>query len=132
MGQRRADQQIRRQPDLPAGIFNRIPRGSVPDDPEDTYEIGSEIGTSDGADDAEMPSSRTLVSSLEGSLRLVATNVIGSVGMAKKKCKQGNGNWEPRATGGQPNRSQSDLTKLACLWSQQELCGRRPAKFDPF
>ena len=25
-----------------------------------------------------------------------------------------------------------DLTRLACLWSQQELCGRRPAKIDPF
>ena len=25
-----------------------------------------------------------------------------------------------------------DLTRLACLWSQQELCGRRPAKVDPF
>ena len=25
-----------------------------------------------------------------------------------------------------------DLTRLACLWSQQELCGRRPVKVDPF
>ena len=25
-----------------------------------------------------------------------------------------------------------DLTRLACLWSQQELCGRRPAGVDPF
>ena len=25
-----------------------------------------------------------------------------------------------------------DLTRLACLWLQQELCGRRPAKVDPF
>ena len=25
-----------------------------------------------------------------------------------------------------------DLTRLACLWSQQELCGRRLAKIDPF
>ena len=25
-----------------------------------------------------------------------------------------------------------DITRLACLWSQQELCGRRPAKCDPF
>ena len=25
-----------------------------------------------------------------------------------------------------------DLTRLACLWPQQELCGRRPAKVDPF
>jgi len=27
---------------------------------------------------------------------------------------------------------QDDLTRLANLWSQQELCGRRPAKVDPF
>ena len=26
---------------------------------------------------------------------------------------------------------EGDLTRLACLWSQQELCGRRPAKYDP-
>ena len=26
----------------------------------------------------------------------------------------------------------SDLTRLACLWAEQELCGRRPAKCDPF
>ena len=26
----------------------------------------------------------------------------------------------------------SDLTCLACLWAEQELCGRRPAKCDPF
>ena len=26
----------------------------------------------------------------------------------------------------------SDLTRLACLWLQQEMCGRRPAKIDPF
>ena len=25
-----------------------------------------------------------------------------------------------------------DLTRLACLWAEQELCGRRPAKVDPF
>lgn len=25
-----------------------------------------------------------------------------------------------------------DLARLACLWSEQELCGRRPAKVDPF
>ena len=25
-----------------------------------------------------------------------------------------------------------DLTRLACLWSQQELCGRRPKGVDPF
>ena len=42
------------------------------------------------------------------------------------------GKREPCATVGQPNCSQDDLTKLACLWSQQELCGRRPAKIDPF
>ena len=24
------------------------------------------------------------------------------------------------------------LTRLACLWAEQELCGRRPAKIDPF
>ena len=28
--------------------------------------------------------------------------------------------------------SDDDLTRLACLWSQQELCGRRPVKMDPF
>ena len=32
---------------------------------------------------------------------------------------------------GQANR-QDDLIKLACLWSQLELCGPRPAKVSPF
>ena len=36
------------------------------------------------------------------------------------------------ASGSVPEEHVLDHTKLACLWSQQELCGRRPAKFDPF
>ena len=40
--------------------------------------------------------------------------------------------WEPCATARDHHCSPDDLTKLACLWSQEELCGRRPAKIDPF
>ena len=43
-------------------------------------------------------------------------------------CPAGNHNQPQRLVAA----TTSELTRLACLWSQQELCGRRPAKVDPF
>ena len=50
-------------------------------------------------------------------------------GSGQPRCREAAGE-EPRKRAAAT--AQGDLTRLACLWSQQELCGRRPAKYDPF
>ena len=56
-------------------------------------------------------------------------------GMRAKDAKDTGGDLLPVAIGNTLSDNKEhglDITKLACLWSQQELCGRRPAKCDPF
>ena len=50
-------------------------------------------------------------------------------GSGQPRCREAAGK-EPRKRAAATEKG--DLTRLACLWSQQELCGRRPAKYDPF
>ena len=186
---------------MPAGILDKNPRGFDPSNLDDTGDVEND-------DDPTRPTSRTHVSSLEGSVRLAGhndydpttgkpdclilsgssrlevevdsndtaevlvskgidtlgtlcyrctipqlvsptdgDNLVGkgidTLGTLCYRCtipppvlvKDGdNSTVQHKACEEEPGADDQghDLTKLACLWAQQELCGRRPVKYDPF